>query len=109
MQTTSLLHQHSASAKYTKRQGDAEMKTDRKTKKQKKAHDQYVSTKEFRAPSSWGMKEPIGITQAETAFTNAQAFRLRGWYWTNHPRDAYVAGEADDSETCESPRGTRFH
>src|SRR3954468_18103187 len=62
---TPQLQQHSASAKYPKRRADAEMKTGRNKKKQNKAQDKDVSTKEFRAPSSWGMKQPIGITQAQ--------------------------------------------
>ncbi|CAA9966016.1 hypothetical protein CFE70_009409 [Pyrenophora teres f. teres 0-1] len=105
---TPQLQQYSASAKYPKRQADAEMKTDRNTKKQKRAQGQYVSTKDFRAPSDWGMKQPIGITQAEIPLTNAQAFRLRGWFWRRGPKDAPVKGGEDDSMRCESPRGTRF-
>jgi len=81
----------------------------RHTKKQKKAQDQYVSTKEFRAPSSWGMKQPIGITQAEIPLTNAEAFRLRGWFWRRCPKDAPVEGGDENSGGCESPRGTVFH
>jgi hypothetical protein len=87
-----------------KRKADAPLKTT--PKKQKKAAKRQASEEKFRKPSDWGQKDPIGITQAEIPLTNAEAFRLRGWYW--RPRFDETEGGKYEEPECESPRGTKY-
>jgi hypothetical protein len=84
------------------RKADAPLKTTT-TKKQKKAAKRQASEQKFRKPSDWVQKDPIGINQAEIPLTNAEAFRLRGWYW--RPR---FEGVKYQEPECESPRGTKY-
>ncbi|KAF1937801.1 hypothetical protein EJ02DRAFT_42271 [Clathrospora elynae] len=81
------------------------------TKKLKKeiAPKQYVAEGEYRRPGSWGPKKPLCITTADIPLTNAEVFRLRGWYWTKAPKDSVVHGMGGVEDVmCESPRGTTF-
>jgi hypothetical protein len=95
-----------------KRKADAGLNTQSKaTKKQKKTQKQEDSDEPFHVPSDWGQKEPIGIAQAEIPLTNAEAFRLRGWYWRRSPEDLVFdcTGSVQcQGPACESPRGTKF-
>ena len=95
-----------------KRKAGAELNThSTATKKQKKTQKQEDSDEPFCIPNDWGQKEPIGITQGEIPLTNAEAFRLRGWYWRRSPKD--LVFDHDGGTNCpgpesESPRGTKF-
>ena len=99
-------------AVYLKRKAEAEEPTPKPTiEKHKFGPKQYVSQNDFRTPSSWGMQQRIGITQSLIPLTNAQVFRLRGWFWRRSPKDAVTCHDGITStrdEECESPRGTRL-
>ncbi|RAR09174.1 hypothetical protein DDE83_005634 [Stemphylium lycopersici] len=99
-------------ATYLKRKAEAEAPTPRPTmKKQKISPKQYVSKDNFRTPSSRGTQQRIVITQPQIPLTNAEAFRLRGWFWRRSPKDAVTCHDGITStrdDECESPRGTKL-
>lgn len=65
---------------------------------------QRVSDEDFRIPNCWGQVDPVGITQAQIPLSNAEAFRMRGWFWGGVQRDGV---ERDAWGEVESPRGTK--
>jgi hypothetical protein len=101
-----------AAQQHTKRTAETETSTQTKTnKKQKKAPEQQDGNESFRRPSDWGQKDPIGITQQQLPFANAEVFRLRVWTWEMGPKPLVfdrIEGMKHQGPECESPKGTKF-
>jgi hypothetical protein len=75
------------------------------TKEQEEISKQSVASDGSDASSNVGiMLQPVETLRGDVPFTNAEAFRIRGWYWEWSRKD-----EGGGDGVLESPRGTRYH